>query len=100
MNYAFHIDLGDMPYDKWHAMYSAPENKAKRAEWWGPELVEARLGPFQSKCLSYIKENPRCTQTAVSRELECDKSQTSRAVDKLVERGLVVKNDIGQLMAT
>ena len=39
MNYAFHIDLGDMPYDKWHAMYSAPENKAKRAEWWGPEHI-------------------------------------------------------------
>ena len=35
MNYAFHIDLGDMPYEKWHAMYSAPENQAKRADWWG-----------------------------------------------------------------
>ena len=39
MNYAFHIDLGEMSYDKWHAMYSAPENKAKRADWWGPEHV-------------------------------------------------------------
>ena len=38
MNYAFHIDLGEMSYDKWHAMYSAPENKAKRADWWGPEF--------------------------------------------------------------
>ena len=35
MNYAFHIDLGDMTYEAWHAMYAEPENIAKRAEWWG-----------------------------------------------------------------
>ena len=39
MNYAFHIDLGDMTYEAWHAMYAAPENLAKRADWWGPEHV-------------------------------------------------------------
>ena len=33
MNYAFYIDLGDMTYEAWQAMYTAPENLAKRAEW-------------------------------------------------------------------
>ena len=66
---------------------------------WPSELVEARLGPFQSKCLAYIKDNPRCTQTSITEALGCDKSQTSRAVDRLVERGLIIRNDM-RLIAT
>ena len=31
MNYAFHIDLGDMAYETWYEMYTKPENAAKRA---------------------------------------------------------------------
>ena len=25
MNYAFHIDLGDMAYETWHLMYTKPK---------------------------------------------------------------------------
>ena len=30
MNYAFHIDLGDMAYETWYEMYPKPENAAKQ----------------------------------------------------------------------
>ena len=66
---------------------------------WPTELVKAKLGPFQSKCLAYIKDNPRCTQTSITEALGCDKSQTSRAVDRLLERGLIIRNDM-RLIAT
>ena len=39
MNYAFHIYLGDMPYETWYEMYTKPENAQKRAGWWGPEHI-------------------------------------------------------------
>ena len=67
---------------------------------WPTELVKAKLGPFQSKCLAYVKDNPRCTQTSITEALECDKSQTSRAIDKLIERGLVFKQGSDRLIAT
>ena len=61
MNYAFHIDLGDMPYDKWQAMYSAPENKAKRAEWWGPEHV-GKSGENSAVILAQINDEEKLTE--------------------------------------
>jgi hypothetical protein len=53
MNYAFHIDLGDMPYEKWHAMYSAPENQTKRADWWGLMWGQIIAHPTYH-CFTYI----------------------------------------------
>ena len=31
MNYAFYIDLGNMTYDAWYGMYTAPDALEKRA---------------------------------------------------------------------
>lgn len=66
---------------------------------WPREMTEARLGPFQRKCLDYIRSHPRCMQGGLVAEFKCDKSQVSGAVAKLVERGLVGKHDGGYLVA-
>ena len=34
MNYAFYVDLGDLTYEPWHGMYTAPDALEKRAGWW------------------------------------------------------------------
>ena len=61
MNYAFHIDLGDMTYEAWHAMYAAPENLAKRAEWWGPEHV-GKSGANSAVILAQINDEEKLTE--------------------------------------
>ena len=61
MNYAFHIDLGDMPYEKWHAMYSTPENQAKRADWWGPEHV-GKSSENSAVILAQINDEAKLTE--------------------------------------
>ena len=38
-------------------------------------MIEGRLGTFQQKCLDYVREHPRCTQTAIVEHLNCDKGQ-------------------------
>ena len=35
MNYAFHIDLGQMTYEEWHGLYTDPEGAKLRQDWWG-----------------------------------------------------------------
>ena len=44
MNYAFHIDLGQMTYEEWHGLYTDPEGAKLRDGWWGPEHI-AKSGP-------------------------------------------------------
>lgn len=61
MNYAFRIDLGDMPYEKWHAMYSTPENQAKRADWWGPEHV-GKSSENSALILAQINDEAKLTE--------------------------------------
>ena len=55
MNYAFHIDLGDMAYEIWHLMYTKPENAEKRAGWWGPEHI-GQSGPNSAVILAQISD--------------------------------------------
>lgn len=51
MNYAFHIDLGDMAYETWHMMYTKPKNAEKRAGWWDPEHI-GQSGPNSALILA------------------------------------------------
>lgn len=67
---------------------------------WPREMTEARLGSFQQRCLEYIRSHPRCMQGALIAEFDRDKSQVSRAVATLIQRGLVSKKDGERLVAT
>jgi DNA-binding MarR family transcriptional regulator len=58
----------------------------------------AQLGPFQQLVLMLIKEIPRCLQKSKVDRTGKDQSQVSKAIDKLVEVGLVVKKE-GRLIA-
>ena len=64
------------------------------------DVVEASLGPFQRDCLNFIRQHPRCMQTAIVKALKHSKSQVSEAVRKLCERGLVMRDDTGRLKAS
>lgn len=66
---------------------------------WPREMTEARLGSFQQKCLDFIRSHPRCMQGGLVAEFGCDKSQVSGAVAKLLERGLVERQEGGHLIA-
>ena len=58
----------------------------------------AQLGPFQQLVLMLIKETPRCMQKSIVDITGKDQSQVSKAIDKLVEVGLVDKKE-GRLIA-
>ena len=60
MNYAFNIDLGDMAYETWHAMYTKPENAEKRAGWWGPEHI-GQSGPNSVIMMAQVDEEEKST---------------------------------------
>ena len=62
------------------------------------DVYEAQLGPFQRLVLNLIKESPRCMQKSIVVTTGKDQSQVSKAIDKLVEVGLVVKKE-GRLIA-
>ena len=62
------------------------------------DVYEAQLGPFQRLVLDLIKESPRCMQKSIVVTTGKDQSQVSKAIDKLVEVGLVVKKE-GRLIA-
>jgi len=66
---------------------------------WPKEMTEARLGPFQQACLVYVKEHPRCMQAAIAQAFDKDPSQVSRAISKLLERGLLTRDPGGRLVA-
>ena len=57
----------------------------------------AQLGPFQQLVLMLIKETPMHAKI-YRRTTGKDQSQVSKAIDKLVEVGLVVKKE-GRLIA-
>lgn len=61
--------------------------------------IVAQLGAFQRKCLECIEQHPRCRQALIEQQLDADKGQISKAVNKLVERGLVQRTDDGLLTA-
>ena len=60
MNYAFHIDLGDMAYETWYEMYTNPENAEKRAGWWGPEHI-GQSGPNSVVILAQVDNEDKLT---------------------------------------
>lgn len=66
---------------------------------WPSEMIIARLGPFQRKCLEFIRHHPRCMQSAIAAELDCDKGQLSKAIRTMVENGLIARQEGGQLVA-
>ena len=61
------------------------------------DMIEGRLGTFQQKCLDYVREHPRCTQTAIVEHLNCDKGQLSIAINKMVTSGLILRRE-GRLL--
>ena len=62
------------------------------------DVREANLGATQKLVLELIREAPRCTQKYIVDTIGKDQGQVSKAIDRLVEVGLVVKKDF-KLMA-
>ena len=62
------------------------------------DVREAQLGSIQKLVLMLIRESPRCMQKFIVDETGKDQAQISRAIDKLVEVGLVVRTK-GRLIA-
>ena len=54
----------------------------------------------EEKCYAFIKQHPRCMQKAIVDALDTDKGSVARAVAKLIERGLVEKDQRDASMAT
>ena len=59
---------------------------------------EAQLGSIQKVVLMLIRESPRCMQKHIVVTNGKDQGQISKAIDKLVEVGLVVRTE-GRLIA-
>ena len=57
----------------------------------GDDVREANLGATQKLVLRLIRESPRCTQKSIVDAIGKDQGQVSKAIDRLVELGLVVK---------
>ena len=64
----------------------------------GDDVREAQLGSIQKVVLMLIRESPRCMQKHIVDTTGKDQGQISKAIDKLVEVGLVVRTE-GRLMA-
>jgi len=64
----------------------------------GDDVREAQLGSIQKLVLMLIRESPRCMQKHIVDTTGKDQGQISKAIDKLVEVGLVVRTE-GRLMA-
>ncbi len=54
MNYAFHIDLGDMAYETWYEMYTKPESAQKRVRLVGSRTHWEKR-PKQRRCAGSSK---------------------------------------------
>ena len=61
MNYAFYVDLGDMTYETWYGMYTAPDALEKREGWWGPEHV-AKSGENSAMIFAQISDEEKLTE--------------------------------------
>ena len=64
----------------------------------GDDVREAQLGATQKLVLELIRESPRCMQKHIVDTTGKDQSQVAKAIDRLIEVGLVVKKE-GRLMA-
>ena len=83
---ALHVTGKDVEQQDWVLPWEAP------GFGWPKNMNEAQLGPFQRACLEYVKEHPRCMQAAVAQTFGKDPSQVSRAIGKLLERGLIKRD--------
>ena len=57
------------------------------------DAIAAQLGSTQKLVLMLIEEAPRCTQKYVVEAIGKDQGQVSKAIDRLIELGLVVKKE-------
>ena len=57
------------------------------------DIREAKLGATQKLVLELIREAPRCTQKYIVDTVGKDQGQVAKAIDKLVEIGLVSKKN-------
>ena len=57
------------------------------------DAIAAQLGSTQKLVLMLIKEAPRCMQKYVVDAIGKDQGQVARAIDRLIELGLVVKKE-------
>lgn len=64
----------------------------------GDDAREAQLGSTQKLVLRLIRESPRCTQKYIVETIGKDQGQVSKATDRLIELGLVIKKE-GRLIA-
>ena len=64
----------------------------------GDDVREAQLGATQKLVLELIRESPRCMQKHIVDTIGKDQGQVAKAIDRLIEVGLVVKKE-GRLMA-
>ena len=59
----------------------------------GDDVREAQLGSTQKLVLELIRERPRCTQKYLVGTIGKDQGQVAKAIDRLVEVGLVIKKE-------
>ena len=57
------------------------------------DVREAKLGATQKLVLELIREKPRCTQKYIVDTIRKDQGQVAKAIDRLVEIGLVSKKN-------
>ena len=57
------------------------------------DIREAKLGATQKLVLELIRETPRCTQKYIVETIGKDQGQVAKAIDRLVEIGLVSKKN-------
>ena len=58
------------------------------------DVREAKLGATQKLVLELIREYPRCTQKYVVNTIAIDQGQVAKAINRLIELGLIVKKGV------
>ena len=58
------------------------------------DVREAKLGATQKLVLELIREYPRCTQKHVVDTIGKDQGQVAKAINRLIELGLIVKKGV------
>ena len=61
---------------------------------WDKDRGEAKLGATQKLVLELIRENPRCTQKYIVATIGKDQGQVTKAINRLIELGLIVKKGV------
>jgi DNA-binding MarR family transcriptional regulator len=58
------------------------------------DVREPKLGATQKLVLELIREYPRCTQKYVVNTIGKDQGQVAKAINRLIELGLIVKKGV------